>query len=760
MEHSLNMKNNFINPSLTEINSHSQSEYNKKIHHKKSWEELARNIAKTSDQITDTVPNTKSINQGELIIIGSGIETLGFTMGDEELIKTADKVFYCVADPATAIWIRDLHPAAYDLYVLYNDNKVRYTTYMQMTEAQLYYVRQGERVVVIYYGHPGIFVLSTHRAIMIARREGHRAIMRPGISALDCLCADLGVDPCHPGMQTHEATDMLLRMRKPDISLHVVLWQVGLIGEMGFRRKGYINSNFSIFINYLQEFYGEDYQLNHYVASRYPTIPPKIEIYKLSNLHKPEIQSRITGLSTFYLAPKDSVVASEEMARSLGLINKDQQLRKISSPIREIGEYGSRERKAFSDFAKFKVPAGYHWQENTGVAKFLIQLRKDPILQQRYAQEPLKLLQEDQFNYLTQKEKNMIASRDTGAIQVSAKSLHKKSELNQNLLINIHKKRSTAVKLLNTINQKANAIKNGKVEISTLLQNEGFEVDWSNIEIDINYFNRDYLLAWTGVYIDVSQKFVLTILASIDNNKSIIYINNDRINRFNFTKGKLSWQKEFGNPLSGFLRLDIDTNTGKRNLIGKVWNDHIPFSNNFKAIEGDPARDYLSSLAYANELISLKDLKGDYNLILNRKKQQEIFNMCISDTEIILNDFKLQNVQYSKNKLTWYDSDGNIPSGQIYFIIDPLSLTLNLFGHIKLTEFTNEKNNCYGYALNKQHNRGIDISKVLIPEWAWKYLVDISTRVNPTSNLLIWHRWEQHNLSNKLINNILSSIIY
>jgi hypothetical protein len=132
-----------------------------------------------------------------------------------------------VADPATIVWLKRLRPDALDLYVLYGESKVRYTTYMQMTEAQLYWVRKGLKVVVIFYGHPGIFVLSTHRAVKLARREGHRAIMKAGVCALDTLCADLGVDPCHPGMQTHEATDSLLRRRRLDTSLHVVLWQVG-----------------------------------------------------------------------------------------------------------------------------------------------------------------------------------------------------------------------------------------------------------------------------------------------------------------------------------------------------------------------------------------------------------------------------------------------------------------------------------------------------------------------------------------------------
>ena len=116
-------------------------------------------------------------------MIGSGIEAVGFTAADEMLIRDADEVFFCVADPATSVWIKARRPDAYDLYVLYDDSKLRYLTYMQMTEAMLHYVRQGRRVVAIFYGHPGIFVLSTHRAVIIARREGHRAIMRAAVSA-------------------------------------------------------------------------------------------------------------------------------------------------------------------------------------------------------------------------------------------------------------------------------------------------------------------------------------------------------------------------------------------------------------------------------------------------------------------------------------------------------------------------------------------------------------------------------------------------
>jgi hypothetical protein len=160
-------------------------------------------------------------------VIGSGIEAAGFTAADEMLIRDADEVFFCVADPATSVWIKARRPDAYDLYVLYDDSKLRYLTYMQMTEAMLHYVRQGRRVVAIFYGHPGIFVLSTHRAVIIARREGHRAVMRAAVSALDALCADLGVD---------RASQVCRPSRRPTCwcvavaSIHACTWWSGRSG--------------------------------------------------------------------------------------------------------------------------------------------------------------------------------------------------------------------------------------------------------------------------------------------------------------------------------------------------------------------------------------------------------------------------------------------------------------------------------------------------------------------------------------------------
>jgi hypothetical protein len=174
-----------------------------------------------------------------------------------------------VADPATEVFIRQLRPDALDLHVFYDNGKKRIDTYIQMAEAILYQVRAGYHVLAIFYGHPGVFVHPSHRALQIARKEGYYAVMRPAVSAEDCLFADLGVDPCYPGLQSMEATDMLLRHRPILTDSHVILWQVGVIGKVDYRRKGLINDKFHVLVDYLEQFYGGDHVVTHYIAAQY-----------------------------------------------------------------------------------------------------------------------------------------------------------------------------------------------------------------------------------------------------------------------------------------------------------------------------------------------------------------------------------------------------------------------------------------------------------------------------------------------------------
>ena len=114
-------------------------------------------------------PTGLGVRPGRLVIVGSGIKSMSqFTLEAVSHIEQADKVSYCVADPATDTFIEKHAKEAVDLYDLYDDGKPRHQTYTQMAEKMLREVRKGFYVVGCFYGHPGVFVNPSHRAIAIA----------------------------------------------------------------------------------------------------------------------------------------------------------------------------------------------------------------------------------------------------------------------------------------------------------------------------------------------------------------------------------------------------------------------------------------------------------------------------------------------------------------------------------------------------------------------------------------------------------------
>jgi len=156
------------------------------------WENFVRAMGATFRSETATELPLHQDKQGSLIVIGTGIRGPGqFTMESISHILSADVVVYLAADPLTEAFIRKIRHDAIDLYILYDDDKQRMNTYIQMTECMLGPVRQGKKVAAIFYGHPGVFVHPSHRAIKIAQEEGYEAVMFPGVSALgkyDRIC--------------------------------------------------------------------------------------------------------------------------------------------------------------------------------------------------------------------------------------------------------------------------------------------------------------------------------------------------------------------------------------------------------------------------------------------------------------------------------------------------------------------------------------------------------------------------------------------
>ncbi len=232
---------------------------------------------------------------GSLVCVGIGM-TLGshITPLARSYIAAADVVFTALSDGIIELWLAKMNPDVRSLQSLYREGKPRSETYRQMVDAMMTEVRAGKRVCGAFYGHPGVFALPTHKAIEMARREGFPAHMEPGVSAEDCLYADLGIDPGKFGCQHYETSQYMLYRRRIDTSAYLVLWQVGVAGDRSLARFSTGVSHRQVLVDVL----ARDYDLGHaailYKAVTLPMHQPHIEHLSLRDLPAAPVDMHMT----------------------------------------------------------------------------------------------------------------------------------------------------------------------------------------------------------------------------------------------------------------------------------------------------------------------------------------------------------------------------------------------------------------------------------------------------------------------------------
>ena len=253
--------------------------------------------------------------KGSLVVVGTGIEALGqMTEAARREIRRAERLYY-VADPLSSRAILAINPRGISLHDLYDKGKHRLRTYAQMTQAVLAEVRKGRRVCLASYGHPGVFAIPTHAAVKLARDEGYRAAMLPAVSADACLIADLGVDPGASGWQAFEATDFLLRHRKPDPTAGLVLWQVDEMLRFDYPEGPADRKKLALLTKELLKFYPARHEVMLYEASSLPGFPPSIERVRIGSLHK----GSMTPITTLYIPPVKDAPVDRSMMALLGI---------------------------------------------------------------------------------------------------------------------------------------------------------------------------------------------------------------------------------------------------------------------------------------------------------------------------------------------------------------------------------------------------------------------------------------------------------
>ena len=256
---------------------------------------------------------------GSLACVGVGI-TLGshLTPLARSYIEKSDVVFVAVSDPVVERWVEQMHRDVRSLQALYREGKSRMRTYQEMVDAMLVEVRAGKQVCAAFYGHPGVFAWSPHAAIERARSEGFSAHMEPGISAADCLYADLGIDPGQHGCQHFEASQLLFYERRIDPSAYLVLWQVAVAGDRTLARFSTGAAYRKLLVDLLARDYPLDHELIVYRAATLPILEARIQRSVLREL--PELP--IDLADTVVLPPTREPAVNQAMLERLEALER------------------------------------------------------------------------------------------------------------------------------------------------------------------------------------------------------------------------------------------------------------------------------------------------------------------------------------------------------------------------------------------------------------------------------------------------------
>jgi uncharacterized protein YabN with tetrapyrrole methylase and pyrophosphatase domain len=237
--------------------------------------------------ITDTRHIVRKImsTTGSLVCVGVGM-TLGshITPLSRSYIELADVVFTGTSDGVIELWLAQMNKDVRSLQSFYCEGKPRTTSYAEMVEAMLAEVRAGKQVCGAFYGHPGVFAGVPHKAIEIARHEGFQAHMEPGISAEDCLYADLAIDPGKYGCQHYEASQLMFYQRRIDPSAYLILWQIGVAGDQSMARFSTGARHRQVLIDLLARDYDLSHEVTIYKAATLPLRPPVILRLPLQDL--------------------------------------------------------------------------------------------------------------------------------------------------------------------------------------------------------------------------------------------------------------------------------------------------------------------------------------------------------------------------------------------------------------------------------------------------------------------------------------------
>jgi len=251
----------------------------------------------------ETEETQRSKEAFDLYIVGLGIMGVRqITREVDNVLRRSREVLFIDQGFGVEDYLAQACDRVTDLFpISYRELDPRINAYDRIAAQVLRAALDHPPVTFAVYGHPMVYVYPSTQVLRAAKLLGLRVQVLPGISTLDALLIDLGLDPGFYGLQMYEATDLLLRDRPIQPDVPCVLWQVGAV-ETGLHSTApSIPARFQRLQAHLLKFYPPNHEAAAIYTSTFPLAPSNMARFPLG-----EFATRYPQLpqgATVYIPP-------------------------------------------------------------------------------------------------------------------------------------------------------------------------------------------------------------------------------------------------------------------------------------------------------------------------------------------------------------------------------------------------------------------------------------------------------------------------
>ncbi len=258
----------------------------------------------------------------DIYIVGLGVLNVDhLTRETERVIGRSNEVLYVDTGVATRTYLERLCPRATSLFeTSYEEAGARLNAYGHMAARVIDAALDHAPVTFAMHGHPIVGVYAPFLIRDMAGLLSLKVQVLPGISAMDCLFAELMVDPCIGGMQMYEASDLLLRRRPLQPDVPALIWQVGCVETCLHTMRVSRTERYERLRSHLLRFYPPRHQAAAVFSAPHPLMPSTVHHFAIQEICN-HAQLLHSGFTLFIPPAGERPIVDHELLKGMSSVD-------------------------------------------------------------------------------------------------------------------------------------------------------------------------------------------------------------------------------------------------------------------------------------------------------------------------------------------------------------------------------------------------------------------------------------------------------